>query len=245
LVFERPTTAGGLTGGIASCLGPVALDRVYFSNGGLAILNSTDVHLQNVRVRHNANAQPPTSGVLVSASWVQANDLDATATNLGTEPNFYPQAAPAMEVIQNSIVCLARPRLIGGTGGGPWVTSNTTPAGGHAIKATNASIVSIVDDGTSGSYLIGGRGGTRGVGSSTSIPSGQGALALDADVNSSVVNKGGIVPQAGAAGTNLAGGPVPGNSFSTNAGIIFAPRKFRPSRKSRVRPRREAASWRS
>lgn len=223
LVIERPTTAGGLSAGIASCSGPVAFDRMYFSNGGVAVLNSTDVHLQNVRIRHNAAAVPPTSGLLVSASWVQANDLDATATNLGVEPNFYAQAAPAVEVIQNSIVCLSRPRLIGGTGGGPWITSNSTPAGGHAVKATNASIVSIVDDGASGSYLIGGRGGSRGIGSSTAIPSGQGALALDADINSSIVNKGGIVPQAGAAGANFAGGPVPGNSFSTNAGIIFAP----------------------
>ncbi len=223
LVFERASTTGGLTGGVNSCTGPVAFDRVYFSNGGLAILNSSDVHIQNVRVRHNPSAQPPTSGVLVSASWVQADDLDSTATNLGTDPNFFAQAPHAIEAVNASIVCLSRPRLIGATGGGPWITAATTPAGGHAIKATTGSIVSIVDDGLSGSYVIGGRGGSRGVGSSNLIPSGEGALAFHADSNSTIVNKGGLVAVAGLSGQNFAGGPIPGNSFSPGGGIIFMP----------------------
>lgn len=223
LIFERPTAAGGLTAGINSCNGGVALDRIYLSNGGLVVLNSSDVHLQNVRIRHTPTAQPPTSGVLVSSSWVQADDLDSTATNLGTDPNFYAQAPHAIEVVNSSIVCLSRPRLVGATGGGPWITSASTPAGGHAIKATNGSIVSIVDDGLSGSYVIGGRGGTRGVGSSLAIPSGQGALAFHADTNSTIVNKGGLTPVAGSAGANFAGGPVPSNSFSPGGGVIFTP----------------------
>ena len=85
-----------------------------------------------------------------------------------------PSARPTRSWVENSsIVALARPKLIGGFGGGPWTTSPSSPAGGAAIHCETGGVVSIVDDVGSSSYLVGGQGGLRGVGSVVVDPLGQ------------------------------------------------------------------------
>ena len=143
----------------------------------------------------------------ITNSWVQANDLDATGGDLTTEPDFFPSAGHALWVENSSIVALARPKLIGGFGGGPWVTSPSSPAGGAAIHCESGGVVSIVDDIGSSSYLVGGQGGLRGVASATSIASGNGGNAVEAVSAGTVVNKKPIPLFGGSPGLNAGTGP--------------------------------------
>jgi hypothetical protein len=208
LVIARPSAAGGTSVGILNSAGTVIFDRVFVPNGGVVINNCTDVFVENLRVRHFQGALPPTNGLTISNSWVQLNDLDATGSDLTSEPDFYASAGNALEVTDNSLVALARPKLIGGFGGGPWVTSPGSPAGGIAIHATLGGVVSIVDDVGSASYIVGGQGGMRGVGSVLSIPSGNGGSAIQADFAGIVTNKKPLQPFGGAPGLNTGGGAV-------------------------------------
>jgi hypothetical protein len=210
--------------GVVDCPGAVVLDRIAIPNGGLWISNSTDVFIESVWIRHQPGAIPPTTGVTVVNSWVQANDLDATGGDLGGEPNFFSAAAPALEVHANSLVALARPKLLGGFGGGPWITSPSTPDGGPAIRAVG-SLVAIVDDVGSASYLVGGQGGHRGSASSPAIPSGNGGNGVEAVSSGVIVNKLPIVIVPGQPGANDAGGPlgVGGAASFTATGGIYAP----------------------
>ena len=208
LIFARPSPLGGTTVGVLDSSGTIVLDRVIVPNGDLTISNCTDVILEQVHVRQLPGDIPPVAGVTITNSWVQANDLDATGGNVTAEPNFFAAAGSALEVFDNATVALARPKLIGGFGGGPWISSPSTPAGGIAIRASNGGIVSIADDVGSSSYLVGGQGGMRGIGSSPSIPSGNGGNALEADLAGSITNKKPMRLFGGAPGGNAAGGPV-------------------------------------
>lgn len=208
LVILRPSPASGITVGILDSAGTIILDRCVVPNGGVYVSNCTDVFMEYLHVRQFQGALPPQTGVTVSNSWVQANDLDATGSDLTTEPDFYAAAGNALEVTNNGIIALARPKLIGGFGGGPWVNSPSSPAGGIAIHASLGGIASIVDDNGSQSYIIGGQGGWRGVGSVVSIPSGNGGSAIQADFNGIVTNKKPLTPFGGAPGLNNGGGAV-------------------------------------
>jgi hypothetical protein len=234
LIIARPSSLGGTSVGLLDSTGTIVFDRMIVPNGGILVSNCTDVFMENVRVRQLQGALPPTTGVTVLNSWVQANELDATGGDLVGEPDFYANAANALDVLNGSIVALARPRLIGGFGGGPWITSASTPAGGIAVHASQGGIVSIIDDVGSASYLVGGQGGLRGVGSIISIPSGNGGNAIQADLNGIVVNKRPLQPFGGAPGLNLGGGPIgafgaPGATFTngTYSPIIDLPSVYR------------------
>jgi hypothetical protein len=194
----------------------VVLDRIITMNGGMVITGSSDVILQDILIQHLPGNVPPTAGVSITNSSVQANDLEASGGDLGGEPDFHPAAGHALEVNGGSVVALARPRLKGGSGGGPWITSPSTPAGGAAIRCVT-SIVSIVDDLGSSSYLIGGQGGLRGAASATSIASGNGGNCIEAVASGSVLNKKPMTTVPGLAGANNSGGPqgVPGTSAFT------------------------------
>ena len=207
LTFARPTTAGGATFGVYQCLGAVVFDRMIAPNGGMYIGDSTDVVLQDVRIRHVPGADPAVPGVFVSNSFVQANDLDASGGDLGGEPNFFAQAPAALEVVDGSVVSVSRPKLIGAYGGGPWTTTSSTPGGGAAVRCSNA-VVSIIGNGSGLYYLIGGQGGERGVGSIPGVASGFGAPAIQVENNGVVSLKGAPTPIPGQAGVNNAGGPV-------------------------------------
>jgi hypothetical protein len=217
MVFARPTTAGGATFGVYQCFGAVVFDRMFAPNGGMYIGDATDVVLQDVRIRHVPGSDPAVPGVFVTNSFVQANDLDATAGDLGGEPNFLNQAPAALEVVDGAVVSLARPKLIGAYGGGPWVTSPATPGGGAAIRCSNAA-VSVIGNGSGLYYLIGGQGGERGVGSAANIPSGFGAPAIQVENNGVVSLKGAPTPISGQAGVNNAGGPL-GTIFPSTLGL--------------------------
>ena len=188
LIIARPSSAGGTSVALLNSPGTIVLDRAVIPNGGLYVSNCSNVILEGVHVRHLPGELPPTPGVVIDNSWVQANDLDATGGDLENDPGFYPAAANAFEAWNQSVVALARPKLIGGFGGGPWVTSAATPAGGSAILCVG-SVVSIADDLGSSSYVVGGQGGLRGVGSVLSIPSGSGGSAVDVRSAGIVVNK--------------------------------------------------------
>ena len=207
MVFARPTTAGGATFGINQCLGAVVFDRMFAPNGGMFIGDSTDVVLQDVRIRHVPGADPAVAGVYVTNSFVQANDLDAAGADLGGEPNFVPQAPAALEVVAGSVVSVSRPKLIGAYGGGPWTTSPMTPGGGAAVRCSGA-VVSIIGNGSGLYYLIGGQGGERGAGSIPGVPSGFGAPAIQVENNGVVSLKGAPSPIPGQAGPNNAGGAL-------------------------------------
>jgi hypothetical protein len=208
LVILRPSPASGVTVGILDSAGTIILDRCVIPNGGVFVNNCTDVFMEYVHVRQFQGALPPQTGVTISNSWVQANDLDATGSDLTTEPDFFPAAGTALEVLNNGIIALARPKLIGGFGGGPWTTFPSSPAGGVAIHASQGGIASIVDDNGSQSYIIGGQGGWRGAASVLSIPSGNGGSAIQADFNGIVTNKKPLTPIGGAPGLNAGGGSV-------------------------------------
>lgn len=211
LVVARPTPVGGVSVGVNACAGVVVLDRVFCPNGGVYVGDSQDVVIQDLRVRHLPGSLPALPGLFVTNSQVQANDVDATATDLGGDPSFQPSAPNACEVVAGSIVCLARPKLIGASGGGPWETSATTPGGGAALRC-DGSIVSVISNGSGLYYLVGGEGGERGANSAPGIASGYGAPALIVENGGLVHLKGTPVPFPGAPGSNLAGGPL-GTAF--------------------------------
>ncbi len=234
LVILRPGTASDLCFGAAGCVGNLVLDRMVLANGGAVIAACANVIIEEMRIRHQPGGLPPIPGMSVYNSRIQGNDLDIAGGDLYGEPNFFPVAGDAMLILDQSVVCLARPKLIGGSGGGPWTTSASTPAGGAAIRALNGSIVSIVDDPTNTSYVVGGQGGRRGVGSSTTIPSGNGGNAADISGFSTVLNKKPMPFIPGPAGQNQAGGPVGSNgspAFTTGGGIygpiVDTPATFR------------------
>jgi hypothetical protein len=224
IVITRPSPSGGYSLGIVNALGVVVLDRVVIPNGGVWIENSTDVFVEGLYIRHQTGAIPPTPAMTVVNSWVQANDLNATGGDLGGEPDFHPAGAPALEVYSNSIVALARPKLLGGFGGGPWITSASSPAGGPAIRCVS-SVVAIVESLGGTGFLAGGQGGHRGVGSSLVIPSGNGGNGVEVSSSGMVVNKLPMLVVGGAAGPNLSGGPtgVAGLAAATLTGGIYAP----------------------
>jgi hypothetical protein len=224
LILARPSPNAGTTVGVLNCPGTVVLDRLIIPNGGLFIGNCTDVFLEQVQVRHLQGELPPIPGVTITNSWVQANDLDATGGDLTTEPDFFPSAGHGLWVENNSIVALARPKLIGGFGGGPWITSASTPAGGAAIYCETGGVVSIVDDVGSSSYLVGGQGGLRGVGSVSSIPSGNGGNAIEVVSAGTVNNKKPMPLFGGAPGLNTGGGQigVNGAGSATSSGGTYA-----------------------
>jgi hypothetical protein len=175
-------------------------------------------------IRHLPATNAPQSGLTVVNSWVQANDLDAAGGDVGGEPDFYGVAGAALEAYGSTIVALARPRLIGGFGGGPGITSPATPAGGPAIRISQA-IVAIVDDLGSPSYIVGGQGGHRGSGSALSIPSGNGGNAVEVLGAGLVLNKKPITVVPGMPGPNKAGGPLGASgaaSFTSGSGV-YAP----------------------
>lgn len=221
LVVARTDPAAGISIGVLNSLGPVILDRLITPNGGVHIENSTDVIIEGLMVRHSLGAQPPIDGVTIINSWVQASDLDATGGDLGADPLFYAAAGDALDVSAGSVVALARPKLIGGFGGGPWTTSAATPTGGAAIHCATA-LVSIVDELGSGGYIVGGQGGHRGAASALSVPSGNGGNAVEAVQNGFVINKLPMPVFAGSAGPNNAGGPLGSGgapSFTTSGGV--------------------------
>jgi hypothetical protein len=226
LNFARTTATGGFTIGVNNCVGPVVLDRVITPNGGIFVGDSTDVFMQDVRVRHQPGADPPTPGLLVSNSYLQGTDLNLAASDLGGEPNFYFNAPHALDVQNNSVVSICRPKLIGAIGGGPWITSPSTPGGGSAIHCSS-SIVSVVSNGSGLFYLIGGQGGSRGVGSAPNIPSGFGGPAILCENGGTVLTKSAPTPLPGAPGPNLAGGPLglapPGVVTLTNGSLQVDP----------------------
>lgn len=224
--FARQTLAGGYTFGAINCAGAVVFDRMYSINGGIFIQNSDNVLLQDVRVRNAPGADPPVSACHVDSSWVQGNDLNFAATDLGGEPNYYFNAPHAIEAVNGSVVSVCRPKLIGALGGGPWETSPSTPGGGSAIYC-NASIVSVVSNGSGLMYMIGGAGGVRGANSAPGIQSGFGGPAIRCENNGTVYLKGAPTPIAGLPGANLAGGPAgfstPAVFTLTNGSVVFDP----------------------
>jgi hypothetical protein len=225
LILARPSPNGGTTVGVLNCAGTVVLDRLIIPNGGLFVGNSTDVFLEQVQVRHLQGELPPIPGVTITNSWVQANDLDATGGDLTTEPDFFASAGHALWVENSSIVALARPKLIGGFGGGPWFSSPSTPSGGAAIHCESGGIVSIVDDVGSSSYLVGGQGGLRGVQSAVTIPSGNGGNAVEAVSAGTISNKKPLPLFAGAPGLNAGPGPTGvfgATSFTASGGTYAA-----------------------
>jgi hypothetical protein len=224
LIVTRPSTGGGYSVGIVSSPGVVVIDRIVIPNGGIWIESSSNVFLESAWIRHQQGAIPPVPGVSILNSWVQANDLNATGGDVGAEPDFYAAAAPALEAFANSLVALARPKLLGGFGGGPWITSPASPAGGPAIR-TSGSIVSIIDEIGSSSYLVGGQGGFRGSGSSPVIPSGNGGNGVEAFSSGVVANKLPMPVAGGAPGAHLAGGLSggPGLAAFTSSGGVYAP----------------------
>jgi hypothetical protein len=226
LNFARPTAAGGFTIGVNNCDGPVVLDRLIAPNGGIFVGDSTDVFMQDVRTRHQPGADPPTPGLFITNSYVQANDLNLAASDLGAEPNYYFSAPHALDVQNGSVVALCRPKLIGALGGGPWISSPATPGGGSAIHCSG-SVVSIVGNGSGLFYLIGGVGGIRGVGSAPNIPSGFGGPAILCENGGTVLTKSAPQPVPGAPGANLAGGPLglapPGVITLTNGAVLNDP----------------------
>jgi hypothetical protein len=219
----RPTLTAGNSVGVLNCAGTVVLDRVIVPNGGVLITNSTDVILESLYVRHLQGAFPPQIGVYIENSWVQANDLNATGGDCVSEPDFFPTAANALEVIGNSIVALCRPKLIGGFGGGPWITSASSPQGGIALRCVGSQ-VAIVDDVGSGSYIVGGQGGFRGAASAFTIPSGSGGHAIEI-VAGIVTNKKPLNPIPGAPGLHIGGGPIGsfGSIAATGPGGSYSP----------------------
>ncbi len=225
LIIARPGSGSGLCLGVSDCAGPVVLDRLFLTNGSGLISNATNVIIEEMRIRHLYGGVPAISGMFVVNSWVQANDLDSTGGDLYGDPGYYPAAGAALEVGNNSIVALARPKLSGGTGGGPWTTSPSTPAGGPAIRAFGGGIVSIADDPSGLNYLVGGQGGYRGVGSASSIPAGNGGNTIEIDTYATVINKKPMPLFAGQAGANLAGGPAgaPGTGAFTASGGLYGP----------------------
>lgn len=216
MTFARPTIAGGATFGIYQCLGAVVFDRMFAPNGGMYIGDSTDVVLQDVRIRHVPGSVPAIPGVYVANSFVQANDLDAAGGDLGGEPDFIAQAPAALEVVDGSVVSISRPKLIGAYGGGPWTTTAMTPGGGAAVRCANA-VVSIIGNGSGLYYLIGGQGGERGAGSIPGVASGFGAPAIQVE-NGVISLKGAPTPIPGQAGVNNAGGPL-GTIFPGTLGL--------------------------
>jgi hypothetical protein len=224
LVIARPTLASGASIGVLNSQGAVVLDRLIAPNGGVHIENSTNVIIEGLRVRHSYGALPPIDGVVVINSWVQASDLDATGCDLTTDPDYHPSAGCALNVQMGSVVALARPRLIGGFGGGPWVNAPSTPTGGAAIRCT-MSVVAIVDQPGNGSYITGGQGGHRGTGSALSVSSGNGGNAVEAELSGYILNKLPMPIVPGTAGPNNAGGPTgfPGTASFTTSGGLYAP----------------------
>jgi hypothetical protein len=184
-----PNGTPGISVGLFNSRGPMILDRMIIENGTLLIQNGEDVLLQDVRIRapQATPTEAPLSGITVIHSWVQANDLDVIGASAGGEPNTWSAGGAALTVHYPSIVALARPKLIGGSGGGPWITS-PSPAGGSAIRALGG-IVAIVDDGNSPLHSIdGGNGGDRDATSAASFDSGAGGNAIES-VAGYVVNK--------------------------------------------------------
>lgn len=214
---------GGVTVGIVDSRGPIVLDRIVIQDGSLYVYGGEDVILQDVRIRAPAASAgaAPLPGITVIGSWMQATDIDVVGGAVGVEPDFWPEGGPALVVFYPSIVGLARPKLMGGSGGGPWDLSGSTPAGAPAVRTFNG-IVSIVDDDTGANQLAGGAGGMRGLASSPSVPSGQGGNAIEV-VGGYVLNKRPMQVVPGAAGANLAGGPTgsPGVNTTTSAGGTY------------------------
>jgi hypothetical protein len=207
LTFARPSAQGGFTFGVDQCAGAVVFDRMFTPNGGFYVGDSTDVFMQNVRIRHVQGSDPPVPGVYVTNANLQANELDATASDLGTEPFFYSSAPNCLEARNGAVVCLSRPKLIGATGGGPWTTTPATPGGGAAIFCS-ASAVSVISNGSGLFYLIGGQGGVRGFGSAPTIASGFGSPAIVSEEGGVVLLKGAPAPVPGPPGANQSGGPT-------------------------------------
>jgi hypothetical protein len=106
----------------------------------------------------------------------------------------------------------------------------SSPTGGTAIRCVG-SVVSIVDEAGSTSYVVGGQGGHRGAGSALSIPSGNGGNAVEAMANGVVINKLPMPIFPGIAGANNAGGLLgsPGAPSATSSGGIYAPIVDTPS----------------
>jgi len=208
ITIARPSAVSDVNLGIHQCDGTVVIDRVFCANGGVYVGDSTDVLFQDVRVRHVPATLPPIPGVYVTNAQLQASDLDATATDLGGEPNFEISAPHALFATNGALVALCRPKLIGATGGGPWITSPQTPGGGSAVYCTAGATVSIIGNGNGLYYLVGGQGGVRGVGSAPGIASGFGGPAILVENGGTVVTKGAPTPIPGPPGANLAGGPL-------------------------------------
>lgn len=202
-----PHGTPGYSVGIINSRGPVVLDRVVIEDGSLYLYDGEDVLLQDVRIRApQAVAGTPLNAMQVNRSWVQATDLDAKGGDVGAEPAYSPNGGAALEVVYPSVVALARPRLAGGSGSGPWNMSASTPAGGPAIRVYGG-IVSIIDDQTGTNFVTGGQGGERGASSSTSIASGDGGPAIEL-IGGAAVNKKPMPLNPGVAGANQAGGPL-------------------------------------
>jgi hypothetical protein len=203
-----PNGAPGLSAAIVNSRGPCILDRMWIQDGSLLVYGGEDVLLQDVVIRAaQAGASgAPLPGISVVGSWMQGTDIDVAGGMVGAEPNFSAEGGVALEVYYPSIVALARPRLMGGSGAGPWISSASTPAGAPAIRTFNG-IVAIVDNDLGVNYLQGGSGGERGAASSNSIASGQGGNAIEV-LGGYVVNKRPMPLAPGFAGANQAGGPL-------------------------------------
>jgi hypothetical protein len=220
-----PNGPPGINVGILNSRGPIVLDRMVIEDGALWIYGGEDVILQDVRIRA-AQAGPtaaPQPGITVVGSWVQATDVDVVGGHVGVDPDLWPEGGAALEVYYPSIVALARPRLMGGSGGGPWISTGSTPAGGPAVRLVGG-IVSIVDDQTNLNYLVGGQGGARGAASSPSIMSGHGGNSIEI-FGGTLVNKMPMPLTPGLAGANLAGGPTgaSGQPIVTASGGQYIP----------------------
>jgi hypothetical protein len=202
-----PHGTPGYSVGIVNSRGPVVLDRVVIEDGAVFLQDGEDVLFQDVRIRApHAVGGTPLNGMQVLSSWVQATGLDVTGGAVGPEPAYAPQGGAALEVIYPSVVALARPRLAGGSGSGPWNTTSATPAGGPAIRVYGG-IVSMIDDRTGTNYVTGGQGGERGASSAPQVASGDGGPAI-ALIGGAVVNKKPMPLTPGSPGANQAGGPV-------------------------------------
>lgn len=202
-----PNGTPGYSVGLINSRGPIVLDRMVIEDGAVYILFGEDVLLQDVRVRAPvATSAPPLPGITVLNSWVQGTDLDVVGASAGVEPTAYASGSPALEIYFPSIVALARPKLVGGSGGGPWVTPSSTPSGGPAVRVHGA-IVSIIDDQVSTNHLSGGDGGSRDIGSAPTIASGDGGNAVEV-FGGHAVNKKPMTVNPGNPGANNAGGPL-------------------------------------
>jgi hypothetical protein len=218
-----PNGTPGISVGILNSRGPIVLDRIVIQDGALYIYGGEDVILQEVRVRAAAAGAgaPPQPGITVIGSWVQGTDLDVVGGAVGAEPDFWPEGGPGLLLYYPSIVGLARPKLMGGSGGGPWDLSSTSPNGAPAIR-NFGGIVAIVDDDTAANYLTGGNGGVRAPTSSPSIPSGDGGNAIEV-LGGYVLNKRPMPVIPGSAGANMAGGAIgsAGSATVTSGGGTY------------------------